>query len=77
MIGLAELMGQNVTFFCVNYIVAGKLVAFSDTDAKLEDASIVYETGLFSNPEWKDASKFPNKYWYVNRTAVETFGILK
>jgi hypothetical protein len=69
-------MGENVTLFCLNYIYAGKLTGVNDTFVMLEDAKIVYETGAFSDPKFKDAQALPNT-WYVQTSSIESFGKLK
>jgi hypothetical protein len=74
--GLEKLIGERVTFFCLNYIYTGKLAGVSETCALLEDASVVYETGAFTDNNWKDAQKLPND-WYVQLGVIESFGILK
>lgn len=74
--GLICLMGQRVTLFCSAYIYTGKLVGVNDICVKLADASIVYETGSLGDKNWKDAQKLPND-WYVQLSAVESFGIMK
>jgi len=74
--GLEGLMGQRVTFFCLNYIYTGKLVGVNDTCVKLEDAAIVYETGAFNAPDWKDAQKLPHPAYVMVRT-IESFMLLK
>ena len=74
--GLLGLMGENVTLFCLNYIYTGKLVGVNDTFVKLENAAVVYETGAFSYPNFKDAQSLPHE-WYVQISAVESFGKLK
>lgn len=43
---------------------------------KTKRMDVVYETGAFTNNEWKDAQKLPND-WYVQKNAIESFGILK
>jgi hypothetical protein len=55
MLGLQELVGERVLLLCMNYFYTGKLVAVDETDAALEDVSIVYETGEWGAPSWKDA----------------------
>ena len=75
--GLESLLGQEVTFFCINYIYAGKLIGVNTDCVKLENPKIVYETGAFSDSNWKDAQKLPHKYFYIARQAVESFGIMK
>jgi len=75
--GLESLLGKEVTFFCVNYIYAGKLVGVNETCVKLENPKIVYETGAFSEENWKDAQALPKQYFYVQLSAVESFGECK
>lgn len=74
--GLVSLMGERVTLFCLNYIYTGKLIGVNDSFALLESASIVYETGPFSEKQWKDAQPLPNPC-YVMLRCVESFMILK
>ena len=75
--GLEGLVGKEVTLFCVNYIYAGKLIGVNATCVKLENPKIVYETGDFNEKNWKDAQALPNKYFYVQLSAVESFGECK
>lgn len=74
--GLVALLGNRVTLFCMNYFYTGKLASVNDTCVLLEDAAVVFETGAFSDKDWKDAQKLPNS-WYVQTSAIESFGILK
>ena len=74
--GLESLLGERVTFWCVNYIYTGKLVGVNDTCVKLEDAGVVYETGPLTDKEWKDMQPLPGP-WYIQLSAVESFGLLK
>lgn len=74
--GLEKLMGERVTLFCANFIYTGKLVGVNDSCVLLQDPAIVYETGAFTVEAWKDAQKLPNS-WYVQTSAIESFGILK
>ena len=71
--GLESLLGEQVLLFALNYIYTGKLVGVNTVFVKLEDAKIVYETGPFSGP-YKDAQALPSKEWYVQLSAVESFG---
>ena len=75
--GLECLMGKEVTFFCINYIYAGKLVGVNADCVKLENPKIVYETGAFTSNSWKDAQALPKKYWYVAMQSIESFGEMK
>jgi hypothetical protein len=74
--GLVGLLGERVTLFCLNYIYTGRLAGVNDTCVLLEDASIVYETGELTSKEWADAQPLPGP-WYVQTSAIESFGILK
>lgn len=74
--GFFALMGKTVTLFCMNYIYAGKLVGVNDEFIKLENAHIVYETGAFTDKKFKDAQKL-NDEFYIQKTSIESFGVLK
>jgi len=74
--GLEKLLGERVTLFCLNYIYTGLLAGVNETCVLLEQAAIVYETGELTSKTWKDAQALPGP-WYVQRGAIESFGILK
>lgn len=74
--GLVSLIDQTVTFFCVNYFYTGKIVGVNDHFVKITNASVVFETGPFTDKDWKDAQKLPNDI-YVMLSAIESFTILK
>lgn len=74
--GLEGLMGQRVTLFCCRYIYTGKLVGVSDKEVKLSDGGIVYETGKFSEEQWKDYQPI-GKDWFVKLDSIESYGIMK
>jgi len=75
--GLEALLGEQVLLFGLNYIYAGKLSGVNDTFVQLEEASIVYETGPFNTKGYKDAQTLPGNAWYVQRGAIESFGLGK
>ena len=74
--GLLSLLGENVTFLCMNYFYTGKLIGVNETCVKLEDPKIVYETGEWSTKSWKDAQSLPGDI-YVQVAAIEAYGVLK
>ena len=74
--GLESLLGETVTLFCAVYIYTGKLIGVNTTSVKLENPKIVYETGAFDTPTWKDAQALPNEI-YIMTAMVESFGIVK
>ncbi len=74
--GLEKLLGERVTLFCANYIYTGKLIGINNTCVLLSDPAIVYETGAFTEKQWKDAQSLPYD-WYVMLNSIESFGRLK
>jgi len=74
--GLVSLLGNTITLFCANYIYTGKLEGVNALCVKLSSAKIVYETGAFTEKEWKDAQPLPNDL-YVQIGLVESFTVLK
>jgi hypothetical protein len=74
--GLEKLLGERVTLFCMNYIYTGKLMGVNASCVLLHDAGIVYETGELSDKKWKDMQPLPGP-WYVQTSAIESFGVLK
>lgn len=74
--GLISLLGQSITVFCLNYIYSGTLEGVNEKVIKLKDASIVYETGSFTETAFKDAQKLPNSI-YLSIATIESFTQLK
>jgi hypothetical protein len=75
--GLESFLGKQVVLWCSNYIYTGTLSGISDTDAKIENAKIVYETGPFDEPGWKDAQSLPGGSHYVRLFSIESYGYVK
>jgi hypothetical protein len=74
--GFEALMGETITCFCAVYIYTGKLVGVNTTCIKLENPKIVYETGAFTEKNWKDAQALPNTM-YLQVGMIESFGVVK
>jgi len=72
--GLEGLLGKTVLLMCANYFYTGKLVGIGDFCVKLEEAKIVYDTGDWSNEEWKEAQSLNIKSFYVQINFIESFG---
>lgn len=66
-----DVLGKEVAIFCVIYIYSGTLVGVNETHVVLENAKIVYETGAFTSPDWKDAQALPAKEVKVRKDMVE------
>ena len=73
--GFESLLEENVLVFGLNYIYTGKLVGLNSTFIKIEGARIVYETGTFSDKQYKDAQALPVSEWYIQTSAIESFGL--
>ena len=74
---LASLLGQSVTFFCMNYIYTGILTEVATDTCKLFQPAIVYETGPFGEPAWKDAQRLPKDNLFIYLNTIESFMELK
>jgi hypothetical protein len=72
--GLMALLNEKVILLCLNYIYIGLLTGVNETCVQLENPSLVYETGEWSAPTYKDAQRLPMKHLYVNIAAIEAFG---
>lgn len=72
--GLEALLGEQVVIICACYIYSGKLIGVNTTCIKLEDAAMVYETGVWTDKKWKDAQPLGNKYHYISTGMIESFG---
>lgn len=68
-----ELLGKNVCVFCAIYIYAGTLVGVNGRHIVLENAGIVYETGDFSAPKWKDFQSLPAKEVKIRTDMIESY----
>ncbi len=71
--GLESLLGTAVQVWCMNYIYAGTLAGVNEHDIKLENASVVYETGPLTGP-FKDAQSVGDMPLYVRIAAIESYG---
>ena len=71
--GLYAFMGKSITLFCTSYIYTGILVGVNGDFVKLDDPSIVYETGELNGKSFKDAQNLPGSH-YVFLNQVESFG---
>jgi hypothetical protein len=75
--GFEALLEKEVLVFGINYIYAGKLIGVNSTFIKLNGSRIVYETGPFTDKQYKDAQSLPASEWYIQTSAIESFGLGK
>lgn len=71
--GLTALLGETVQLFCCRYIYRGKLIGVNDTCVLLEDAGIVYATGVLTGPP-EDFQRFAHHH-YICISSIESFGL--
>jgi hypothetical protein len=62
---------------CSSYFYTGILSGVNESFVQLEEAAIVYETGAWTKNGYTDAQKLHTKVWYVQRAAIESFGLSK
>jgi hypothetical protein len=74
--GFNAFLGKTITLFCAVYIYTGEVIGVNSTFIKLKNPKIVYETGAFDEPKWKDAQALPNEI-YVQTDMIEMFGEIK
>lgn len=74
---LEGLIGERVTFFCLNYIYAGELIGINESSVCLRNPSIVYETGDFKNDEYPDEQSLCTDEFFIAMNCIESFGKLK
>ena len=75
--GLESLLGEKVTLFCANYFYTGTLTGVNETCVLLENPSIVYDTGDWSNKSWTDCQSMNIDQLYIMTSAIESFGVVK
>jgi hypothetical protein len=70
--GLEALLGQTVLLMCLNYFYTGTLIGVNEKFVKLDNCSIVYETGPWTDKKFKDAQLVGNGH-YVMIQSIESF----
>ena len=70
-----ELIGQVITVLCLNYYsYTGKLVEIGATCLKLENPIMTYNEIVPRLTE-RTVERLPATFWYVELTAIESFGL--
>ena len=72
--GLESLLGERVLLMCAGYFYEGKLTGVNEQCVELSDPGIVYETGSFSETNYKDLQKLHTETWFVSVPLIESFG---
>ena len=74
---MESLIGERVLLLCANYFYTGRLMGVNDTCVLLDDPAIVYETGEWTAVKYKDEQPLNMKPFYVQTSAIESFGRAK
>ena len=69
--GLVSLLGEKVILLCMNYFYAGTLSGVNSDCVLLTKGGIVYETGSFSDKNWKDFQEIGDLY--IRISSIEAF----
>ena len=72
--GLESFLGERILIMCAGYFYEGKLIGVNSTFVKLEDPSIVYTTGVWTDKAYSDIQKMGQKEWYISTSLIESFG---
>lgn len=75
--GLEKLLGETVTLFCLNYFYNGKLVGVNEDCVLLESPKLIYETGEWTDSNWKDIQDMGIDELYVRISAIESYAATK
>ncbi|MCP3684562.1 MAG: hypothetical protein GY861_17995 [bacterium] len=75
--GLESLLGDRVLIMCAGYFYEGKLSGVNEQCVELEDPGIVYETGPFTEDNYKAIQKLHVGKWFVSMALIESFGLSK
>lgn len=66
----------DITLFCMTYFYTGVIEAVNGETIVLKGAKLVYETGAFSDANFKDAQSLGARQWFVRIPCIESFGVL-
>lgn len=75
--GLNKFLNKRILILSAGYFYEGILVGIDDACVKINDAHIVYETGKWSDVNYRDRQKLHTDSWYVQVGLIESFGLSK
>lgn len=76
-VGLDSLLGEEVLLICSAYFYTGKLTGVNDSFVQLDGPAIVYETGSWNTQGYSNQEKLHTKRFFIQRQAIEAFGVSK
>ena len=71
-----DLIGETYMFQCARYIYHGKVKSVNATYIEIENASVVFNTGDYSNSSPEDSQSLPNNA-FIMRQSIEMFAKMK
>lgn len=71
--GLDTFLGEKVLVMCNNYHYSGTLSGVNDIFIKLDNCSIVYETGAWTDSKFKDSQSLGAEPHYIMIGHIEGF----
>lgn len=71
-----QYIGKRPTFYAMNYIYTGDVVAVEGGSIKLANALLIYNTGSHETLDWDKAEKMPHG-WSVSIQSIESHGVFK
>lgn len=75
--GPVTMLGETVYVACTSYAYTGTLTGVNDKYLELTNPSIVYETGAWTAPDWKDAQRLPTDKCNLLLSQVESIFVVK
>ncbi len=75
--GLFKLAEEQVMIFSTNFIRYGILADFNEEVIRLEKPAMVYSTGPFDLPDYKNRQEMPGEFGLVHRRSVESIVFAK
>ena len=73
--GLDTLLGEKLLVMCNNYHYSGTLSGVNDIFIKLDNCSIVYETGEWTAAKFKDSQSLGANPHYIMIGHIEGFRV--
>lgn len=68
---LTSMVGREVYVSCTSYAYSGTLLSVTADTVEVDCPSIVYETGPWNSPAWKDAQSLPAKTVVLFKNQIE------
>ncbi len=71
--GFEAMLGESIIILSGVYHYSGIVAGVNEDHLELSDPKLVYETGVWSDKNWKDAQPLPSP-WRVMLQSIESWG---